>query len=61
VRLIIKGDFTLEGDVPEKLMKEGERFKWIVLETMPLPTFRITQFSKICKKLTGKELSEVKE
>ena len=58
MKLIIKGDFTIEGDVPEKLMQKGDRFEWVVLETISPPSFRITQFSK---KEFKKELSGVKK
>jgi len=48
-KIIIKGDFTLEGDVPG-LELTCKRFKWVVLETRQPPVLTMTQFSGIIEK-----------
>ena len=53
-KIIIRGDFTLEGDVPGLDMicneiKICKRFKVAVLETMEYPSIRLTQFTGIEK------------
>lgn len=48
-KIIIKGDFTLEGDIPA-LDKITKRFEYAELEIVQYPSVRLTQF-------TGKEKS----
>lgn len=48
-KIIIKGDFTLEGDVPA-LDKVGKRFEFVELVTIELPSVRLNQFKCIDEK-----------
>ena len=43
-RIIIRGDFTLEGDIPQ-LKLTVKRFKFAVLETIEHPMVKLTQFT----------------
>ena len=48
-RIIIRGDFTLEGDIPQ-LKLTVKRFKFAVLETIEYPMVKLTEFSGVeCK------------
>ena len=46
VKIIIKGDFTIEGDIPS-LDKMCKRFKFMELETREIPSIIIKQMSGI--------------
>lgn len=55
-KIIIKGDFTLEGDIPA-LNMFCKRMKYAVLETIEYPSVRLTQFEGIAE---TKKLEEIK-
>lgn len=63
MEIIIKGNFTLEGDIPA-LDKLTKKFKYAVLESVDCPVkcplLRLTEFSGI-EELHKKKLSEEKK
>ena len=59
-KIIIRGDFTLEGDIPQ-LKLTVKRFKFAVLETIEYPMVKLTQFTGMDKNLTKHNSSSKKD